>query len=108
MSHRLHSNCFFCHSLSSILVLFGLCLSIFPLSAGELLIERVFGPETKTGPYKHPARIEELKTGDLYLVYYGGEGEYAIDTGVYGSRLKKGTRKWTSPVRIAHDPFHSL
>jgi hypothetical protein len=52
---------------------------------GELRIERMFGPEVKTGPYKHPARIEELQNGDLYAVYYGGEGEYAIDTG-YSAR----------------------
>src|SRR6266576_6295174 len=107
MSHRLHSNCFFGPSLSSILMVFGLCLSILPISAGELLIERLFGPETRTGPYKHPARIEELKNGDLYLVYYGGEGEYATDTGVFGSRLKKGGRKSTSPNLIAHDAFRS-
>jgi hypothetical protein len=56
------------------------------LHAGELRIERLFGPEVKTGPYKHPARIESLANGDLYVVYYGGEGEYAIDTGVFGSR----------------------
>src|SRR5437667_9869136 len=55
-------------------------------TAAELRIERLFGPETRTGPYKHPARIEELKNGDLYLVYYGGAGEYATDTGVFGSR----------------------
>lgn len=78
------------------------------LQAGQLRIERLFGPEIKTGPYKHPARIEALANGDLYVVYYGGEGEYAIDTGVFGSRLKKGSRKWTTPVRIAHDPFRSL
>src|SRR2546421_273989 len=76
--------------------------------ASELRIERLFGPEIKTGPYKHPARIEELANGDLYVVYYGGEGEYALDTGVFGSRLKKGSRKWTAPTRIAHDPFRSL
>ena len=75
---------------------------------GGLTTERVFGPEVPTGPYKHPARIEELKNGDLYAVYYGGEGEYATDTGVFGSRLKKGSRHWTSPIRIAHDPFRSL
>ena len=65
------------------------------VSGGELRIERMFGPEVKTGPYKHPARIEELRNGDLYAVYYGGEGEYAVDTGVFGSRLKKasGDRK---------------
>jgi predicted neuraminidase len=86
-----------------------LLLAVTPtLHAGELRIERMFGPEIKTGPYKHPARIEALANGDLYAVYYGGEGEYAIDTGVFGSRLKKGGRKWTAPVRIAHDPFRSL
>lgn len=87
-----------------------LCLLALPvpLSAGELRVERVFGPEIKTGPYKHPARIEALQNGDLYVVYYGGEGEYALDTGVFGSRLKKGARKWTPPTRIARDPFRSL
>jgi len=79
-----------------------------PIYAGELRIERLFGPEVKTGPYKHPARIEELRNGDLYVVYYGGEGEYATATGVFGSRLKKGSRQWTPPTRIAHDPFRSL
>lgn len=87
-----------------------LLISAFALasSAGELRIERMFGPEIKTGPYKHPARIEVLANGDLYAVYYGGEGEYATDTGVFGSRLKKGSRKWTAPTRVAHDPFRSL
>src|ERR1051326_7132508 len=81
----------------------------FPaLGAAELRIERMFGPEVKTGPYKHPARIEELKNGDLYAVYYGGEGEYATDTGVFGSRLKKSGRKWATPTRIAPDTFRSL
>src|SRR6185503_20653105 len=83
-------------------------LTLLALPAGELRIERMFGPEIKTGPYKHPARLEALANGDLYAVYYGGEGEYALDTGVFGSRLKKGSRKWSSPARIAHDPFRSL
>src|SRR5438552_19175009 len=74
------------------------------LHGSELRIERLFGPEIKTGPYKHPARIEALQNGDLYVVYYGGEGEYATDTGVFGSRLKNGSRKWTAPTRIAHHP----
>src|ERR1051326_4476106 len=71
-------------------------------------IERVFGPEVPTGPYKHPASIAELDNGDLYLVYYGGKGEYAIDTGVFGSTLRKGSAKWTAPRAIARDPFRSL
>ncbi|MCW5551969.1 MAG: exo-alpha-sialidase [Verrucomicrobiae bacterium] len=91
----------------SLIVLLGVLLTP-TLFAGELRVERVFGPEIRTGPYKHPARIEALRNGDLYVVYYGGEGEYALDTGVFGSRLKKGSRKWTPPTRIASDPFRSL
>ena len=75
---------------------------------GELTITRVFGPEVPTGPYKHPACMTELSNGDLYLVYYGGAGEYAVDTAVFGSRLKKGETTWTPPRPIAHDPFRSV
>ena len=74
----------------------------------SLTVERIFGPEIKTGPYKHPARFDELANGDLYLVYYGGEGEYANRTAVFGSRLKKGSGSWTKPVLLAQDPFRSL
>ncbi|HLY65463.1 MAG TPA: exo-alpha-sialidase, partial [Chloroflexota bacterium] len=75
---------------------------------GRLKIERVFGPETPTGRYKHPASITELANGDLYLVYYGGAGEYAVNTGVFGARLKLGSTRWSRPRLIAHDPFRSL
>lgn len=77
------------------------------LAADEIVIERVFGPETPTGPYKHPASINQLANGDLYLVYYGGQGEYEGDTAVYGSRLAVGSRKWTDPVKVADTPFRS-
>ena len=63
---------------------------------------------SRPAPTNIPARIEELRNGDLYAVYYGGEGEYATETGVFGSRLKQGSRKWTTPKRIASDPFRSL
>ncbi len=79
-----------------------------PQAKSRCVVQRVFGPEIRTGPYKHPASITELANGDLYLVYYGGEGEYAVDTGVFGARLKKGSSRWSRPVRIAHDPFRSL
>src|SRR5207249_1713704 len=79
-----------------------------PAATGKLTIERVFGPEVPTGRYKHPAAITELANGDLYLVYYGGAGEHAVDTGIFGARLKAGSKRWTPPVRIAHDPFRSL
>lgn len=77
------------------------------LPAAEYRTERVFGPEVPTGPYKHPASIEAFDNGDLYICYYGGAGEYATDTSVYGSRLRKGETKWSTPKVIAHDPFRS-
>lgn len=72
------------------------------------IVTRVFGPETATGPYKHPACLTELSNGDLYLVYYGGEGEYARDTTVFGSRLRKGETAWSPPEPLARDPFRSV
>ncbi len=81
-------------------------LICFHLWGAEFRRERIFGPEVPTGPYKHPASITELSNGDLYLVYYGGGGEYETDTAVYGSRLRKGAT-WTPPRIIAKDPFRS-
>lgn len=85
-------------------------LSPKPAAAEEkgLVTERVFGPEIQTGPYKHPACLTELHNGDLYLVYYGGAGEYATATAVFGARLKKGDAQWSTPRTIASDPFRSL
>lgn len=79
-----------------------------PQTASRLKIERVFGPEIPTGPYKHPASLTELKNGDLLLAYYGGEGEYAVDTGVFVARLRKGSTRWGRPRLAARDPFRSL
>ena len=43
----------------------------------ELKILNAFlGPKIPGGVYKHPATIAELANGDLYIAYYGGEGEY--------------------------------
>jgi predicted neuraminidase len=94
--------------LRGVLVLSLLSAHAGYLHAGELRLSRVFGPEVPTGPYKHPACMTELSNGDLYLVYYGGAGEYAIETGVFGSRLKRGTSQWTRPEPVARDPFRSV
>jgi len=83
-------------------------LPVLVLGMAALVNERIFGPETPTGPYKHPASFTELANGDLYLVYYGGASEYAIATGVYGARYSSSTRKWTAPKLIAADPFRSV
>lgn len=72
----------------------------------DIRIERLFGPEIP-GRYKHPPSITELDNGDLYVVYYGGDGEYAGDTAVYGSRLAKGSDTWTRPQIIADTPGRS-
>jgi predicted neuraminidase len=82
-------------------------ISLFACYAAEFRTERIFGEEIKTGPYKHPAAIAAFDNGDLYLVYYGGAGEYATDTSVFGSRLARGAAKWSPPQVIAHDPFRS-
>ncbi len=88
-------------------ILLLLTTAVLSLS-GAVNTERVFGPETATGPYKHPACLTELDNGDLYLVYYGGGGEYAEATAVFGSRKRKGEARWSAPVKIAGDPFRSL
>ncbi len=75
---------------------------------GEITISRVFGPEVKTGDYKHPSCLTQLANGDLYLAYYGGAGEYANSTQVYGARLAVGSDTWTTPEVIASNPFKSL
>src|SRR5579872_3813795 len=95
--------------MGTVLLMTAIALAALPSAArsGGLRIERVFGPEVPTGPYKHPACMTELDNGDLYLVYYGGQGEYATDTAVYGSRLRKGERRWSAPRVVAKDPFRS-
>ena len=82
--------------------------SVFAAGQDGLTVHRVFGKEIKTGPYKHPACLTELENGDFYLVYYGGAGEYATATAVFGSRLKKGETAWSEPRVIANDPFRSV
>ena len=78
-------------------------------AADEIKVERVLGPEIKTGDYKHPASFDELRNGDLYLVFFSGHGEYNdTSAAVFGTRLMKDGTGWSSPDAIARDPFHSL
>jgi predicted neuraminidase len=90
------------------LTLMWLALCAAAAAAPPIAIERVFGPETPTGRYKHPSSITELANGDLYLAWYGGDGEYAPGTAVYGSRLKGGSGRWSAPRKLASDPFYSV
>jgi len=78
-------------------------------AADEINVERVLGPEVKTGDYKHPASFDELQNGDLYLVFFSGQGEYNDNSAaVFGARLRRDRPRWSSPEAIARDPFHSL
>ncbi len=70
----------------------------------EIQIMRVVGKETPGGDYKHPASITELDNGDLYLSWYGGQGEYEGDTKVWAMRLRKGEVHWQGPWVIADTP----
>lgn len=83
-----------------------LAASSFANAADDIVIQRVIGPEILTR-YKHPASFTELANGDLYLAYYGGSGEYATDTAVFGMRLPRGETQWTRPVVIADTPFRT-
>jgi len=88
----------------TIAVLFASAVSV---SADGIKVQRIFGPEDHGGRYKHPTSITQLADGELYLAFYGGSGEYATDTAVYGARLSADTDKWTKPVVIADTPFVS-
>ena len=87
-----------------------LCLAATAsLPAAEVRIDRLFGPEIPTGQYKHPASFTELANGDLYAVFFSGQGEYKDNSAaVFGSRLKRGSSRWSRPAAIARNPFHSL
>lgn len=76
------------------------------LAADDVTFERVIGEEFP-GRYKHPATMTELKNGDLYIAYYGGDGEYQGDTKVFGMRKPKGASKWSTPEIIADTPDRS-
>jgi predicted neuraminidase len=89
-----------------IAIVFSLLPIASAIAADDIRLERLFGPEVP-GKYKHPASITELDNGDLYVVYYGGEGEYEGDTAVYGSRLAHGSDTWTRPAIIADTPGRS-
>lgn len=89
-------------------MILGLLLAECGAVQAELRIEKIFGPETPTGSYKHPSSITELSNGDLLLAFYGGGGEYETATAVYGSRLEPGARGWTQPVVLASNPMYSM
>ena len=78
------------------------------LGVSALHAERVIGPDVGPGRYKHPASITQLDNGDLYLAFYGGDGEYAPGTGVFGMRRAAVGGQWSKPELLARDPMYSV
>lgn len=89
-----------------ILLLLGLTASGTAHAAEDIVITKVIGTEFP-GKYKHPASFTNLQSGDLYLAYYGGGGEYKDDSKVWAMRLAQGQTSWTKPEIIADTPFRS-
>jgi predicted neuraminidase len=89
-----------------IIFLSGCALTGLQEQSGDIQFTRVAGPEYEAA-YKHPSSITELDNGDLMIAYYGGSGEYGIDTAVYACRLKKGAKRWSAPKVIADTPDRS-
>jgi Predicted neuraminidase (sialidase) len=92
----------------SLFSVLALCLACFAtvhsgIADDNIMAECVFGPEIP-GKYKHPASITQLQIGDLYLVYYGGAGEYSDDSTVRGARRRKGEARWSMPKTIQPRP----
>jgi predicted neuraminidase len=86
----------------------ALCSFVSVARAESVSIEKVFGPETPTGKYKHPATITELDDGGLLIAWYGGEGEYAGDSRVFGTRRASGKRHWSRPEVLASSPAYAM
>ncbi|MGE0377315.1 MAG: exo-alpha-sialidase [Planctomycetaceae bacterium] len=88
-----------------------MCALLCPVTldaADDLWSEIVIPEESDTpGPYRHPCSFDELDNGDLFVVYYGGAGEYEGDTAVYGFRKQKGSDTWSQPQVIADTPYRS-
>ena len=84
-------------------LLFLLINTVVIAGNSDIVINKVFDADAP-GRYKHPASITQLANGDLYLSYFGGSGEYNDDTAIYGSRLRMGDTKWSSPEIIADTP----
>jgi predicted neuraminidase len=60
-----------------------------------------------TCPQNHAANIMLLGNGDLNLVWFGGTQEGIGDISVYFSRLPRGGKQWTKPVKLSDDPTRS-
>ncbi|WP_205602436.1 sialidase family protein [Chelativorans alearense] len=54
-------------------------------------------------PQSHAANLLELANGDLACVWFAGSQEGRGDVCIFFARLKKGSRRWSEPVRLTDD-----
>jgi predicted neuraminidase len=83
---------------------FVMACALCGVAGAEIVHEHVIGKEYP-GKYKHPASFTQLDTGDLYVAYYGGGGEYEDDSKVWGMRRAIDGDTWSEPAVIADTPF---
>lgn len=67
--------------------------------ASETLFESIPG-----APVHHCSTIAEAANSDLVCTWYGGSYESAEDQQLFLARLPKGTRTWTTPEVLIHNP----
>lgn len=56
----------------------------------------------------HAANLLELKNGDLLCSWFSGSGEGGSGVAIVLSRLRRGTRQWTTPVVVDRQPGFSF
>jgi predicted neuraminidase len=79
-----------------------LYLLLFTADVPQYSSELIFPLHDK---HNHAPGIVECPNGDLLASWYRGSGERsADDVAVYGSRLKKGTDKWSDAFLLADQP----
>ncbi|KAF1960156.1 glycosyl hydrolase [Byssothecium circinans] len=55
----------------------------------------------------HASNLLQLANGDLLCAWFGGSQEGLSDICVHLSRLRKGSRTWSAPVKVSDDPNRS-
>ncbi|EMD93690.1 glycoside hydrolase family 33 protein [Bipolaris maydis ATCC 48331] len=55
----------------------------------------------------HASNLLQLPNGDLLCAWFGGSQEGLSDICIHLSRLKKGSRVWSTPQKISDDPERS-
>lgn len=58
-------------------------------------------------PQNHASNLLELSNGDLLCVFFSGTQEGVSDISIFMSRLNKGMKVWSEPIKLSADPSRS-